>query len=85
MGIYLYPGNMLMPPQRTAHHAAGARSEQVVHSVEGQHQRRHQSDGGILYWIVEHAHKIGVRQVIDDGNQGADDCGYDKLPYRCGY
>ena len=72
---------MFTPSQCTAHHTAGSHTEEIIHGVECKHQRCHQSDGGILNGVVKHSHKVGIRQIIDYGDQGAYNGRYDKLPY----
>ena len=71
-------------PQGTAHHAGAAHAEQVIHRIEGQQQRCRQGDGGVLHRIVEHAHKIGVRQVVKHHDQRTEHCGHCQLHHRLG-
>ena len=69
-------GVIVTTAQGPAHHAGGAHAEEVVHRVEGQQHRSRQSHGGILDRVPQHAHEIGVRQIVDDHHQGADDGGH---------
>ena len=69
-------GIVLLPAQGPAHHTGAAHAEEVIDRVEGQQDRGRQGDGGILHRVIEHSHEIGVRQIVDDHHQGADDGGH---------
>ena len=58
--------------QGPAHHAGGAHAEQVVHRVESQQQGGSQGDGGVFHRVVQHAHKVGVCQVVEHHHQGTE-------------
>ena len=59
------PGGLFVAPaQGPAHHAGGADTEQVIDCIEGQQHRRGQSNRRILHRIVQHAHKVGIRQIV---------------------
>ena len=75
---------IVLSAQGPAHHAGAAHAEEVGHRVEGQQQRGRQGNGGVLYRVVEVAHKIGIRQVVKDHHQAAQDGGDGKLGHRLG-
>ena len=57
--------------QRPAHHAAAPHAEQVIDRVERQDQRRGQRHRRVLNGIVQHSHKIGIRQIVKHRHQRA--------------
>ena len=75
---------VVLLPQGPAHHAGGAHPEEVVHRVERQQQRGRQGDGGVLHRVVEHPHKVGVRQVVEHHHQRAEHRGDGQLHHRPG-
>ena len=67
-----------------AHHAGASHAKQVIHRVECQKHRRRQSHRRVLNGIVEHAYKIGVRQIIKYHHQRAENGGNRQRHHRSG-
>ena len=77
-------GVVVLPAQRAAHHAGGAYAEEVVHGVERQQHRRGQRHRRVLHGIVQHAHEVSVRQVVDHHHQRAENGGNRHAQHRPG-
>ena len=56
---------IILGAESAAHHARGAHTEQVVHSVKGQQQGAGKSERGVLEGNVQQAHKLCISQVVD--------------------
>ncbi len=64
---------IILSSKPPAHHTGGTYPEQVVYCVERKENRSGQRDRRILDGVAQHSHKVGVRKIIDNHNQRADD------------
>ena len=79
------PHRVIFPlAQRPAHHTGAAHSKKVIHRVECQQHRGGQRDRRVFNRVIQHPHKIGVRQIVDDHHQTAEDRGDGQREHRLG-
>ena len=59
-------GFEVLAAQGAAHHTGASHTEKIVYSVESQENRSGQRHRRRLNGVVEHPHKIRVRQTVQD-------------------
>ena len=62
-------------PQGTAHHTGSSHPKQIVYRIECQQHRGRQRHRRILQRIIQHPHKIRIRQIVQHHHQTAQNGG----------